>query len=203
MSDQSTHNVNAEVRIRQANAHDASALAALGARTFTDSFAAYNQPDDLRDYLAKWFTPQQIESELRETVCTFLVAEATDGGGLTGYAKLRIGRQPPACVSGSNPIEIHRMYVLESWHGRGIGPALMNECLNRARAGGHDIIWLGVWDRNPRARAFYRKCGFIDVGEHIFQLGYEVGAGVERGLRTTFAAVVIPLRACGCCPTRS
>ena len=32
-------------------------------------------------------------------------------------------------------------------------------------------LWLGVWERNDRARAFYVKCGFADAGEHIFLFG--------------------------------
>jgi GNAT superfamily N-acetyltransferase len=31
--------------------------------------------------------------------------------------------------------------------------------------------WLGVWERNPRANAFYRKVGFTDVGSHVFMVG--------------------------------
>jgi diamine N-acetyltransferase len=32
-------------------------------------------------------------------------------------------------------------------------------------------LWLGVWEHNARAIAFYTKCGFIDVGEHAFFVG--------------------------------
>ena len=36
---------------------------------------------------------------------------------------------------------------------------------------GAQTLWLGVWERNPRALAFYGKCGFVDVGEHVFLFG--------------------------------
>ena len=32
-------------------------------------------------------------------------------------------------------------------------------------------MWLGVWERNERAKGFYRKCGFLDVGSQPFILG--------------------------------
>ena len=32
-------------------------------------------------------------------------------------------------------------------------------------------LWLGVWERNVRAQAFYRKQGFTVVGSQIFRLG--------------------------------
>ena len=33
------------------------------------------------------------------------------------------------------------------------------------------MLWLGVWERNPRAQAFYRKSGFADVGSQVFLVG--------------------------------
>jgi ribosomal protein S18 acetylase RimI-like enzyme len=42
-----------------------------------------------------------------------------------------------------------------------------------ARDLGGRTLWLGVWERNPRAIAFYTKCGFADVGEHAFVFGTE------------------------------
>ena len=64
-----------------------------------------------------------------------------------------------------------RLYVLREWIGRGVGRELMQACLNEARQAGFRTIWLGVWERNPRAQAFYRKWNFRVVGEHVFQLG--------------------------------
>ena len=47
----------------------------------------------------------------------------------------------------------------------------MERALEIARKGGHDILWLGVWERNFRAQAFYQKYGFTRVGSHGFRLG--------------------------------
>jgi ribosomal protein S18 acetylase RimI-like enzyme len=47
----------------------------------------------------------------------------------------------------------------------------MRACVDEARQAGHQTIWLGVWERNGRARAFYRKWDFRAVGEHVFQVG--------------------------------
>jgi ribosomal protein S18 acetylase RimI-like enzyme len=72
-----------------------------------------------------------------------------------------------------NPVELVRLYVLREWLGRGVGEALMRACVDEARRAGHATIWLGVWERNGRAQAFYRKWNFRAVGEHVFQLGYD------------------------------
>jgi ribosomal protein S18 acetylase RimI-like enzyme len=42
--------------------------------------------------------------------------------------------------------------------------------LEALRRGG-ETLWLGVWERNERAKAFYRKAGFIDIGSHIYTVG--------------------------------
>jgi ribosomal protein S18 acetylase RimI-like enzyme len=50
-----------------------------------------------------------------------------------------------------------------------IRPARLADEEGRAR--GHDVLWLGVWEHNARARAFYARWGFVEVGEMRFLLG--------------------------------
>jgi ribosomal protein S18 acetylase RimI-like enzyme len=63
------------------------------------------------------------------------------------------------------------LYVSQRWHGLGIAHEIMREVLATARLAASDRIWLGVWQRNERALAFYRKFGFEVVGDHTFQFG--------------------------------
>jgi len=78
---------------------------------------------------------------------------------------------PDASVTGPRPIEILRLYVDSRFHGKGIGPALMEACIAKARSENYQTLWLGVWERNLRAQAFYKKHSFIAVGKHRFTLG--------------------------------
>jgi len=41
----------------------------------------------------------------------------------------------------------------------------------RARDENRDVMWLGVWEYNPRAQRFYEKNGFQVCGKHTFLLG--------------------------------
>ena len=77
----------------------------------------------------------------------------------------------PEPVRGPAPLELKRLYVVRAWHGRGVAHALMEAAIAAARARGAQTLWLGVWEHNPRAFAFYSKYGFTRVGEHVFQLG--------------------------------
>lgn len=154
--------------IRRAVNSDARLLAELGARTFSETFAADNQPENMESYLAASFSQEKQAAELADNQMIFLIAEVD--GVATGYAQLRAG-DAPLCVSGSRPIELARIYVDKEWLGRGVGEALLRACIEEARTKGHQTMWLGVWERNKRAQAFYRKWNFQSVGEQVFQLG--------------------------------
>lgn len=155
--------------IRRAVLTDADLLAELGARTFSETFAADNKPEDMAAYLQSSFSREQLTEELSEPGSTFFIAEID--GVAAGYAKLQTGVDAPPEVARDKPIELARLYVLRAWLGRRVGEALMRASVDEARRAGYQTMWLGVWEHNARARAFYRKWNFSDVGSHIFQLG--------------------------------
>ena len=154
--------------IRRGTADDADLLAELGARTFSETFAANNTPEDMTAYLAFSFSLKKQAEELADPSSLFLIAEA-DGVAL-GYAMLRSGDVEDG-VTGEKPIELVRLYVSRESLGSGLGAALMQACIGEAKKRGHQTLWLGVWEHNTRARAFYRKWNFREVGTHVFQLG--------------------------------
>jgi diamine N-acetyltransferase len=154
--------------IRRGKAGDAALLAELGARTFSETFAPDNSAKDMAAYLASAFSRAQQTAELADATSLFLIAE-TDGVA-TGYAMLRSGNVLDS-ISGDKPIELVRLYVSQASLGSGVGAALMQACIDEAKQRGHKTLWLGVWERNARAQAFYRKWNFTEIGTHIFQLG--------------------------------
>lgn len=172
---------NPDLVIRRAAAGDAGLLAELGARTFSEAFAADNRPEDIAAYLAASFSPERQAAELADPSSVFFIAEV--GGAAVGYAQIRAG-EPGAGVEGPKPVELVRLYAAREWHGRGVGEALMRACVEEARRAGHGRIWLGVWERNGRAQAFYRKWGFRPVGRHVFRLGSDAQTDIvmERAL---------------------
>ena len=157
--------------IRRGTIADAGLLSELGSRTFSETFAADNTAEDLAAYMATSFNVAQQTAELKDPGSTFLIAEVD--GRAAGYAMLHDG-EPEQDVEGASPIELVRLYVSREWLGRGIGEQLMRACIDEARQAGHETIWLGVWEHNARAQAFYRKWNFRAVGEHMFQLGSDL-----------------------------
>lgn len=154
--------------IRKAAAGDAAVVAHLARTTFFETFAATNAAADMALHLEHAYGVPQQTAELRDPrIATLLVEE---GGAAIAYAQLRDG-PTPACVTGPQPVELWRFYLDREWHGRGVAQALMARVQDEARGRGARTLWLGVWEHNARARAFYAKCGFADVGEHVFLFG--------------------------------
>jgi ribosomal protein S18 acetylase RimI-like enzyme len=156
--------------IRRATADDAAPLAELALRSFLDAFEALNDPDDVAAYTARAYGPAQQAAEIANPDIVTLVGKVD--GRMAGYAQLRWIPPGPG-VDGPEPVEIMRFYLDAQWHGRGIAQRLMDATLRTAREEGARTVWLAVWERNPRAMAFYAKYGFRLVGQQDFQLGSE------------------------------
>lgn len=156
--------------IRRATERDAERLAELARRTFVETFGPDNSVEDMSIHVAQSFGADVQLREIRDPRMVTLLAEV--GPTMAGFAQVREGRWPP-CVTGESPVEVWRFYVDRPFQGRGIAQALMDAVEQIARERGARTLWLGVWERNPRAIAFYTKCGFADVGSHAFIFGTE------------------------------
>ncbi|HUF80787.1 MAG TPA: GNAT family N-acetyltransferase [Burkholderiales bacterium] len=159
-----------EVSIRRALAEDAVAVALLAGRSFRDAFGTDNTPDDIEDYIRESFAMERVREEMLDASNIFLLAFTAASVSPVGYAKLRTGETEPS-VTGPDPLELHRLYLEQGAIGFGVGAALMRASLDAAWHGGYRTLWLGVWERNPRAIAFYERWGFVVTGQHEFQLG--------------------------------
>lgn len=157
-----------DVRIREATDRDAAALARLAEETFRETFAASNPAENMRLHCEASYSESLQLAEIRSPQMETWLAD--DGHRLVAYAQLRRAAAPPA-VGALRPVEIQRFYVRAHAHGQGVARALMEHVLARAGQLAADVVWLGVWEHNPRAIAFYRKWGFEAVGEHVFMLG--------------------------------
>lgn len=154
--------------IRPASPNDAATLADLGARTFRETFQGICSPEDLGAFLGKTYGEAMQKAELMDPARPALVLEVD--GIPAGFAQLRLGHREPG-ILGRRPAELQRIYVLRAFHGGGYGAALMQAATDLARAWGAGQLWLGVWEHNDKALAFYARCGFREVGEHIFKIG--------------------------------
>jgi diamine N-acetyltransferase len=154
--------------IRKAERNDVRRLAEFAESTFRDTFGGMNSAENMDRHCRANFSEDIQAAEIANpNMLTFLIEE---GKRLISFVQLRWAHAPD-CVVGQFPGEIHRLYVANDWHGKGIAQDLMNASIAEMKTRGSEVIWLGVWERNSRAIAFYRKFGFVEVGEHIFAVG--------------------------------
>jgi diamine N-acetyltransferase len=154
--------------IRKAEQHDAASLAALAERTFRQTFGADNSSQDMDQHCSQAYGLEiQTLEILDPNIDTFVCEHEQE---LIAYAQLH-WLEAPSCVQAIKPVEIRRFYLDSAWHGQGIANTLMSHVLEFVRSKNVDQIWLGVWEHNPKAQRFYQKMGFLEVGDHVFQLG--------------------------------
>lgn len=154
--------------LRTATVDDAPALSELAAASFIATFGPDNPPEAIDEYVAEALSVEVIEGQIADTNSTWIVAEDADGAA--GFAHVKTGTAPRE-VSGDRPMQLSRLYARPDRIGKGVGAALMQDCVDRAAAVGCDALWLGVWEHNERALAFYRRWGMEPVGSMIFRLG--------------------------------
>lgn len=154
--------------LRPALPADAPSLAVLAERTFRDAFGVRNSPGNMDLHCAKVFGTEIQQREIGDRGLVTTIAEIDHR--MVGYSQLRL-LHSHASVVAERPAELNRIYVVAEWHGRGVAHDLMQHALDSAARAGCDCLWLGVWEHNPKAMAFYRKFGLEVVGTHAFMLG--------------------------------
>ncbi len=156
------------VVIRQADGNDLELIQHFGTKTFRDSFEKFNTPENMKLYLEKSFSTEQIRNELSEPGTEFHLAFI--GQQIVGYTKMRLNKKIEG-LEVDAALEIERIYVDREFHGKQVGKLLLDKCIQIARSNGMKAVCMGVWEHNPRAAAFYRKWGFEKFSTHVFMLG--------------------------------
>lgn len=148
--------------------NELSILREISITTFLDTYGAVNTKENMDNYLEKSFSMDQLKQDLQNPLSLFYFARIDNTP--VGYIKLNLaGAQTELNDPGS--VEIERIYVLKSHQGKKIGRALIEKTLEVAAGRNLNHVWLGVWEKNPKAIEFYKKNGFVASETHTFYLG--------------------------------
>ena len=157
-----------EITIRKVSLEDIDQLQKIGRKTFEETFSENNSEENMLKYLESGFSFEKLNAELNNKLCEFYFAILNDR--VIGYLKLNTGLAQTE-LKDETALEIERIYVLEEFHGKRVGQILYDKALEVADTKNAPYIWLGVWEKNPRAISFYRKNGFEEFDKHLFKLG--------------------------------
>ncbi|MFP3831367.1 GNAT family N-acetyltransferase [Chryseobacterium sp. SIMBA_028] len=156
--------------IHKAGEKDLEILQNIGIQTFSETFSESNSEEAMKKYLEESFDTEKIKSELSTPDSLFYIAWEEDNP--VGYLKVNFGKAQTE-LQDETSLEIERIYVKKSHHGKKVGQLLYDQALETAKSLHKVYLWLGVWEQNERALSFYRKNGFVEFDKHIFVLGDE------------------------------
>ena len=156
------------IKIHKATPADLQTLQTISILTFQETFADHNTQENMQNYLSEGFSIHQLTAELNNQHSEFYLA--TSGNETIGYLKINTGPSQTE-LKENRALEIERIYVLKQFHGKNIGQQLYHKALQIAQQHHAEYIWLGVWEKNPRAIRFYQKNGLTAFDKHIFKLG--------------------------------
>lgn len=143
-------------------------LQAISRETFTETFKEQNSPEHLNAYLEKAYNQQQLMLELENPESQFYFVCSDEE--VAGYLKINVG-ETQSEEMGDDSLEVERIYVKKNFHKQGFGKILLAKAFDAAEELGKKKIWLGVWEENENAIAFYKKKGFVQTGAHSFYMG--------------------------------
>jgi ribosomal protein S18 acetylase RimI-like enzyme len=127
-----------------------------------------NTPENMAKYLNESLSEEKLSAELNDSNSHFYFA--IDGDKVIGYLKVNTGSAQTELKEGM-ALEIERIYVTKEYLGKKVGQLLYEKAIAVAKELNASFVWLGVWEENPRAIAFYKKNGFVEFDKHIFKLG--------------------------------
>lgn len=156
------------IKITPISIEDYKSVQLIARETFFETFASSNSELDMQNYLAESFSDYKVKEELSNVESMFYMALANNVP--IGYLKINVGKAQTE-LRDPTSLEIERIYVKAAYHGQRIGQLLFEKALGIAQQTNKKSIWLGVWEKNPKAIRFYEKNGFVLFDKHIFKMG--------------------------------
>ncbi|EHS57616.1 GNAT family N-acetyltransferase [Paenibacillus sp. Aloe-11] len=158
------------VKIIKCNREDLQILQEISIETFNDTFKDQNSPENMKAYLERAFNPKQLEEEWSNISSEIFFIYFNEE--LAGYLKINMNDAQSEKM-GDESFEIERIYIKNKFQKHGLGKYLLNKAMEIAMEHNKKKIWLGVWEKNENAIAFYKKMGFVQTGAHSFYMGDE------------------------------
>ena len=157
-----------ELKIEKCEKDNLDLLIEISRETFISTFEDSNTEENLREYIEKAFNKNKMHEELLNENSIFYILY--DDKIPVGYLKLNEG-EGQSDIKDLKSLEIERIYVVKSFQSMGIGKILLDKAIEVAINKKKEYIWLGVWEKNEKALAFYKKNDFVIISEHSFFMG--------------------------------
>ncbi|MGP4062466.1 GNAT family N-acetyltransferase [Halobacillus sp. H74] len=158
------------ITLKRCTMEDSHKLQKIGRETFMETYEEQNSPENIKNYLEEAFNLRQVEKELSTYFSQFFFVSFNDE--VAGYLKVNTGEAQTEEMD-DDSLEIERIYIIKKFQKQGLGKYLFNKAMDTAMEQNKKKVWLGVWEKNENAIAFYKKMGFVQTGTHSFIIGDE------------------------------
>jgi ribosomal protein S18 acetylase RimI-like enzyme len=158
------------MNIKKCTLEDSPLLQEIGCETFNETFKDQNSPENMKAYLERAFNLEQLEKELSNPNSEFFFVYFNNE--VAGYLKVNTNDAQSEDM-GEESLEVERIYIKKEFQKHGLGKNLFNKAIEIALEHHKKKVWLGVWEKNENAIAFYKKMGFVQTGAHSFYMGDE------------------------------
>ncbi|MDP4567022.1 MULTISPECIES: GNAT family N-acetyltransferase [Bacillus] len=158
------------VNFIRCNVQHVKELQKIGINTFKETFLDQNKVEHIEAYVKTAFHLNQLLKELQHPSSQFYFVQVN--GEVAGYLKINMN-DAQSEEMGDDALEIERIYIKQSFQKQGLGKYLIDQAIEIAKNHLKRDVWLGVWEHNRAAIAFYQKLGFVQTGVHAFLMGDE------------------------------
>jgi diamine N-acetyltransferase len=159
------------IKIVKATTDEVSAIQSISRATFYEAFELQNNPEDFKIFTDKAFALDKLTKEVHNPSSQFYFAK--DADKVVGYLKVNLDDAQTE-PEGNDALEIERIYVYQAYQGKSIGKSFLEQAYEIAKSQHKKYVWLGVWEHNVKAIAFYKSQGFEIFGSHEFVIGSDI-----------------------------
>lgn len=156
------------ITLKQCTLNELDLLQAISIETFKDTFDEHNSEENMTAYLEAAYNLEKLKNEIQTPDSYFYLLYEHDE--LAGYCKLNMN-EAQSESDNLHALEVERIYIKPAFKGKGYGKKIIQHAETLAQKYDKDKIWLGVWEHNYPAQAFYEKMGFERRGAHSFFMG--------------------------------
>ena len=158
-----------EIQITRAGLNDRDFIRSVSERTWPSTYGHIISQAQI-DFMLDWMYSNESLEKQMNTGCEFYIASIKKENGdweAVGFCSVS-----PEKEEDLNEIahKLNKLYVLPKAQGTGAGKALLNKCIEVAKAAGSNSLFLQVNKLN-NAYTFYLKKGFIKELEFKFDIG--------------------------------
>lgn len=155
-----------DITIRKAVIEDSKKLSILYKQVYIKTYGWDGVSDEFANFITNQFSVSRIEATIK--TCTDCIIVSEYKNNLVGVLEIEYNKKCP--INNIAATELNKLYILDWFCGIGIGEKLLQKAEEIIKNKQLNEFWLWVLDSNTKAINFYKKHGFITIGEAPFKM---------------------------------